>query len=77
MNVIFKNNVFLLNICCFAGSIYCIGGMDSTGHSLSSVERYNLSNGRVSIEASMISPRSGVGVAVLDGKLYAVGEYCI
>ena len=50
--------------------------MDSTGHSLSSVERYNLSNGRVSIEASMISPRSGVGVAVLDGKLYAVGEYC-
>ena len=51
--------------------------MDSTGHSLSSVERYNLSNGRVSIEASMISPRSGVGVAVLDGKLYAVGEYCI
>ncbi len=48
--------------------------MDSTGHSLSSVERYNLSNGRVSIEASMISPRSGVGVAVLDGKLYAVGK---
>ncbi|XP_033632334.1 kelch-like protein diablo [Asterias rubens] len=57
------------------GSIYCVGGMDSTGHSLSSVERYNLSNGRVSIEASMNSPRSGVGVAVLEGKLYSVGGY--
>ena len=57
-----------------AGSIYCVGGMDNTGHSLSSVERYNLSNGRVSIEASMNSPRSGVGVAVLEGKLYSVGR---
>eukprot|EP00057_Strongylocentrotus_purpuratus_P016807 XP_011671281.1 PREDICTED: kelch-like protein diablo isoform X1 [Strongylocentrotus purpuratus] len=55
------------------GSIYCVGGMDSTGHSLSHVERLNLLSGRVSIEASMNTPRSGVGVAALDGKLYAIG----
>ncbi|XP_071489401.1 kelch-like protein 12 [Diadema antillarum] len=57
------------------GSIYCVGGMDCTGHSLSHVERLNLGNGRVTIEASMNTPRSGVGVAALDGKLYAIGGY--
>lgn len=57
------------------GSVYCVGGMDSTGHSLSHVERLNLLNERVSIEASMNTPRSGVGVASLDGKLYAIGGY--
>ena len=51
--------------------------MDSTGHSLSHVERLNLLSGRVSIEASMNTPRSGVGVAALDGKLYAIGEYAL
>ena len=56
------------------GSIYCVGGMDSTGHSLSQVERLNIFNGRMTIEASMNTPRSGVGVAALEGKLYAIGQ---
>ncbi|CAH1266841.1 kelch-like protein 20 [Branchiostoma lanceolatum] len=57
------------------GVIYCCGGMDTTGHSLSSVERFDLSSGKVSIVASMNTPRSGVGVAVLEGQVYAVGGH--
>ncbi|XP_070552820.1 kelch-like protein 20 [Ptychodera flava] len=57
------------------GLVYCVGGMDTTSQSLSCVERYDFSSNKVSIVASMNTPRSGVGVAVIDGKIYAVGGH--
>nr|XP_006819450.1 PREDICTED: kelch-like protein 20-like [Saccoglossus kowalevskii] len=57
------------------GLVYCIGGMDTTSYSLNCVERYDFSSGKVSIVASMNTPRSGVGVTVIDGKIYAVGGH--
>ncbi|XP_033111421.1 kelch-like protein 20 [Anneissia japonica] len=57
------------------GCIYSVGGMDSSGHSLSSVECYNLRSQRVSIEASMNTPRSGVAITNIDHKIMAIGGY--
>ncbi|XP_071951181.1 uncharacterized protein [Antedon mediterranea] len=57
------------------GCIFSVGGMDSTGHSLNSVECYNLRSHRVSIEASMMSSRSGVAITNLDNRLLAIGGY--
>ncbi|XP_077984881.1 kelch-like protein 18 [Glandiceps talaboti] len=57
------------------GLVYCVGGMDTTSQSLNCVERYDFGSGKVSIVASMNTLRSGVGVAVIDGKIYAVGGH--
>lgn len=57
------------------GGLYSICGMDSTGHALRSVERYDFHSGKVKDVCPINTPRSGVGVAVLDGKIYAVGGH--
>ena len=57
------------------GSLFSVCGMDSTGHSVRTVERYDFHCGKVRVVCPTNTPRSGVGVAVLDGKLYAVGGH--
>jgi hypothetical protein len=56
-------------LCCFAA-----GGFD--GHSdLSSVERYDPVKNEWVVVANMTVPRSGFGMASVNGKLHAVGGY--
>lgn len=45
------------------------------GHALRSVERHDFHSGKVKHVCPINTPRSGVGVAVLDGKIYAVGGH--
>ncbi|XP_050406648.1 kelch-like protein 18 [Patella vulgata] len=61
--------------CCtdVPGMIYAVGGLTSSGESLSTVERYDPILDRWKIAEAMSTMRSRVGVAVLDGKLYAIG----
>ena len=56
------------------GYIYAIGGNDH-GVRFSSVERYDPSRDQWVEVASMLSPRSGCGVGVVDGFIYVVGGY--
>lgn len=46
-----------------------------TGDSVSTVEIYNPLENKWSLASSMKTLRSRVGVAVLNGKLYAIGGY--
>ncbi|XP_074621163.1 kelch-like protein 18 [Acropora palmata] len=55
--------------------LFSVCGMDSTGHPLRTVEQYNFHSGKVKYIPPLNTPRSGLGVAVLDGKLYAVGGH--
>lgn len=56
------------------GCIYAVGGFD--GHNqLMSVERYDPKKKMWENVASLRKARSGVGVAVVDNILYALGEY--
>uniref|UniRef100_UPI003467EF7F SAKe6EEtal n=1 Tax=synthetic construct TaxID=32630 RepID=UPI003467EF7F len=60
------------------GHIYAVGGYDGSpdGHThLNSVEAYDPERDEWSLVAPMNTRRSGVGVAVLDGHIYAVGGY--
>nr|7ONA_A Chain A, SAKe6AC [synthetic construct] len=60
------------------GRIYAVGGYDGSpdGHThLNSVEAYDPETDEWSFVAPMTTPRSGVGVAVLNGRIYAVGGY--
>lgn len=57
------------------GKLFSVCGMDSTGHPLRTVEQYDFHSGKVKHIAPINTPRSGVGVAVLDSKLYAVGGH--
>lgn len=57
------------------GLLYSICGMDSTGHSVKTVERYDFHSNKVKLMSSTNVARSGVGVGVLDNKLYAVGGH--
>nr|7ON6_A Chain A, SAKe6AE [synthetic construct] len=60
------------------GRIYAVGGYDGSpdGHThLNSVEAYDPETDTWSLVAPMKTRRSGVGVAVLDGRIYAVGGY--
>ncbi|ESP02986.1 hypothetical protein LOTGIDRAFT_177864 [Lottia gigantea] len=61
--------------CCtdVPGMIYAVGGLTSSGESLSTVERYDPIVDRWKIAEAMSTMRSRVGVAVLEGKLYAIG----
>uniref|UniRef100_UPI003467EE73 SAKe6DEref n=1 Tax=synthetic construct TaxID=32630 RepID=UPI003467EE73 len=60
------------------GHIYAVGGFDGspdgTDH-LNSVERYDPERDEWRLVAPMNTRRSGVGVAVLNGHIYAVGGY--
>lgn len=53
--------------------VYAVGGYDGETQ-LRSVERYNIETNEWEFVASMKSPRSGLSVAVLEGKLYALGR---
>lgn len=57
------------------GKLFSVCGMDSTGHPVRTVEQYDFHSGKVKYISPINTPRSGVGVAVLDGKLYAVGGH--
>ncbi|KAL3836007.1 hypothetical protein ACJMK2_021462 [Sinanodonta woodiana] len=63
--------------CCtdVPGIIYAVGGLTSTGDSLSTVESFDPFVGRWTVAEAMSTMRSRVGVAVLNGKLYAIGGY--
>ncbi|GAB1603448.1 kelch-like protein 18 [Argonauta hians] len=63
--------------CCtdIPGIIYAVGGLTSSGDSLSTVECFDPVNRRWKIAEAMSTMRSRVGVAVLNSKLYAIGGY--
>ncbi|PVD35896.1 hypothetical protein C0Q70_02865 [Pomacea canaliculata] len=63
--------------CCtdIPGIIYAVGGLTPCGNSLNTVERYDPVTGCWSVSESMNTTRSRVGVAVLNGRLYAIGGY--
>ena len=58
-----------------AGLIYIVGGLTSAGNSLSTVERYDTVLCTWMPVPPMTIQRSRVGVAVLDGKLFAIGGF--
>ena len=58
-----------------AGLIYVVGGLTSTGNSLSTVERYDTVTCHWMPVPPMTIQRSRVGVAILDGQLYAIGGF--
>lgn len=58
-----------------AGLIYIVGGLTSCGDSLSTVEKYDTISGKWIPVLPMAVQRSRVGVAILDGKLYAIGGF--
>ena len=58
-----------------AGLIYIVGGLTSSGDSLSTVEKYDIISGKWIPVLPMAVQRSRVGVAILDGKLYAIGGF--
>lgn len=57
------------------GCIYAVGGLTKLGDSMSTVEVYDPHLYRWRIAEAMSMMRSRVGVAVMDGKLYAIGGY--
>ncbi|NXV04871.1 KLH18 protein, partial [Cettia cetti] len=63
--------------CCtsIAGLIYAVGGLNSAGDSLNVVEVFDPVANRWEKCQPMGTARSRVGVAVLNGLLYAIGGY--
>ncbi|NXI38270.1 KLH18 protein, partial [Galbula dea] len=63
--------------CCtsIAGLIYAVGGLNSAGDSLNVVEAFDPIANRWERCQPMATARSRVGVAVLNGLLYAIGGY--
>ncbi|XP_078580773.1 kelch-like protein 18 [Branchiostoma floridae x Branchiostoma japonicum] len=63
--------------CCtdIPGRIYAVGGLTQAGESLSTVEMFDPILQQWDLAPPMASLRSRVGVAVLAGKLYAIGGY--
>lgn len=57
------------------GLIYAVGGLTKSGDSMSTVEVYDPTLKRWRMTEAMTMMRSRVGVAVLEGKLYAIGGY--
>lgn len=53
--------------------IYVVGGRDSLGVTLGSMEAYNPATNTWTARAPMPTPRRMMGAAVLDGKLWVVG----
>ena len=58
------------------GYVYAVGGYDSSSQ-LRTVERYSVTTDTWDFVSPMRSPRSALSVAVLAGKLYALGWYFI
>uniref|UniRef100_A0A915KP29 BTB domain-containing protein n=1 Tax=Romanomermis culicivorax TaxID=13658 RepID=A0A915KP29_ROMCU len=63
--------------CCndILGHIYAVGGLTNNGDSLSTVERYDTMTNRWVTMEPMSTLRSRVGVAVMHGKMYAIGGF--
>ena len=57
------------------GLIYAVGGLSKNGDSMSTVEVYDPTMKRWRMAEAMTMLRSRVGVAVMEGKLYAIGGY--
>jgi hypothetical protein len=57
------------------GTLYAIGGQDDSSDLSSVQERYDEGKTQWETVASMNSARSGFGVCVLSGRIYAVGGY--
>ena len=55
-------------------SLHCVGGFDDNAP-LDCVEQYDPTKDLWTMVASTATPRGGVGVAPLCGKLYAVGGH--
>ena len=53
--------------------VYAVGGYDAT-YQLPSVERYCVETNQWEMLCKMNRPRSALGVAVVNSKLYAIGE---
>ena len=58
-----------------AGLIYVVGGLTSTGNSLSIVEKFDTVTCKWTPVPPMAIQRSRVAVAVLDSNLYAIGGF--
>jgi len=56
--------------------VYAVGGYDSNCQ-LRTVERYCTVSNKWEFVAPMRSPRSALSVAVIGGKLYALGKHLI
>ena len=54
-------------------SIYVIGGLDTNGDSVNTVEAYDLTAGTWSTVPSMLTARDNAGSAVIDEKIYIFG----
>ena len=54
--------------------IYAVGGYDSE-HQLSTVERYDTETNVWEFITPMLRPRSALSVAVINNKLFALGDY--
>jgi kelch-like protein 18 len=57
------------------GEIYAVGGLTKSGDAVSTVEIYNVEKDEWRMGEAMSMLRSRVGVAVLNGKLYAFGGF--
>ena len=55
--------------------IYAVGGVTSAGEALNTVEKYTSNNRHWETVSPMKICRSRVGVAVFEGKLYAIGGF--
>ena len=60
-------------VCVLDQSIYVVGGYDNCNH-LPTVERYDVDTNQWGFVKSMYNPRGALGVAVVNNKIYAVGE---
>lgn len=72
--IFFTINVSVSGVAALDGYVYAVGGYDSTSQ-LPTVERYCLMTDKWEFVSPMKSPRSALSVAVLGGKLYALGKY--
>ena len=55
------------------GKLYVVGGRNSAGAYVSTVEVYDPATNAWSSKTSMPTPRTGLGVIAVNGLLYAVG----
>jgi non-specific serine/threonine protein kinase len=53
--------------------VYAVGGAQVGGGDVAAFERFDPSTGRWTKGPALPAPRHGLGAAVVDGKLYAVG----
>jgi len=64
---------YLLGAAVLAGTLYVVGGLDSTNFVTDVVEAYDPKTNTWAVRASLPTPRAGLSVAVVDGILYAIG----